>query len=265
MTKIHSDLVKMAVPISSLHHLEGIPRLGDDAAIKTSLEEFGQLKPIVIFDNQDDTYTIIAGNHTVYAAKELGWEEIAAVIETEMDIKKATAFALIDNQVSEMGHTDTELLTEMIIDVSDVYPNVFEGVGWDDFEIAAMYTDHSQQDFEGALPTGQAGGYVAPVIISEPAKPSVIPVASDDEEDGPRLVAPVGTDERAAVVSGVGGAVSQSDASKKASIQYTLIFDDADQMSRWWEFIKFLRSSPVYEGETITAKLMDFIESHGEF
>jgi len=26
-----------------------------------------------------------------------------------------------------------------------------------------------------------------------------------------------------------------------------------------------LRSSPVYEGETITAKLMDFIESHGEF
>lgn len=265
MTNIHQDLVKMAVPISSLQHLEGNPRVGDIAAIKSSLEEFGQLKPIVVFDNKDDTYTIIAGNHTVYAAKELGWEEIAAVIESDMDIKKATAFALIDNQVSEMGHTDTELLTEMIIDVTDVYPNVFEGVGWDDFEIAAMYSDHAAHDFEGALPSGQAGGYVPPVIISEPAKPSVVPVPSNDEEDGPRLVAPQGTDERAAVVSGVGGATSQSDSSKKALIQYTLIFDDSDQMTRWWEFIKFLRSSPVYDGETITAKLMDFLEAHGEF
>ena len=265
MTNIHADLVKMAVPISSLQHLQGNPRVGDVAAIKSSLEEFGQLKPIVIFDNGDDTYTILAGNHTVHAARDLGWEEIAAVIETEMDMKKAIAFALIDNRVSELGHSDTELLTEAIIDVSDVYPNVFEGVGWDDFEIAAMYTDHSQQDFEGALATGQAGGYVAPVIISEPAKPSVIPVSSTDEEDGPRLVAPVGTDEKLAVISGVGGATSQTDSSKKALIQYTLIFDEADQMSRWWEFIKFLRGSSVYEGDTITTKLMDFIEAHGEF
>lgn len=265
MNNIHQDLVKMAVPIDSLQHLDRNPRVGDVAAIKSSLEEFGQLKPIVVYDNKDGTYTIIAGNHTVYAAKELGWKEIAAVVEGDMDIKKATAFALIDNQVSEMGHTDTELLTEMIIDVTDVYPNVFEGVGWDDFEIAAMHTDYAKHDFEGALPSGQAGGYVPPVIINEPTKPSVIPVASTDEEDGPRLVAPEGTDERAAVVSGVGGSTSQSDSSKKALIQYTLIFDDSDQMSRWWEFIRFLRSSPVYEGETITAKLMDFIEAHGEF
>lgn len=265
MTNIHPDLVKMAVPISSLQHLQGNPRVGDVAAIKSSLEEFGQLKPIVVFDNGNDTYTILAGNHTVHAARDLGWEEIAAVIETDMDMKKATAFALIDNRVSELGHTDTELLTEAIIEVAEIYTNIFEGVGWDDFEIASMESDHAQHDFEGALPSGQAGGYTPPVIISEPARPSIIPVASDDEEDGPRLVAPAGTDEKLAVVSGVGGATSQTDSSKKALIQYTLIFDDADQMSRWWEFIKFLRSSPVYEGDTITAKLMDFIEAHGEF
>lgn len=265
MTNIHPDLVKMAVPMQSLLHLEGNPRVGDIAAIKSSLEEFGQLKPIVIFDNGNDTYTILAGNHTVYAAKELGWEEIAAVIETGMDRTKAIAFALIDNRVSELGHTNTELLEDSIIEVAEVYSHIFEGVGWDDFEIASMETGAAQRDFEGAIPRGQAGGYVPPMLVSEPTLPDVIPVVSDDEEDGPRLVAPVGTDERAAVISGVGGSTSQSDSSKKALIQYTLIFDDSTQMTRWWEFIKFLRGSPVYEGDTITTKLMNFIEAHGEF
>ena len=266
MSNIHSALKPLIIPIDDLQYLEGNPRKGDVAAIQSSLEEFGQLKAVVVRVDDDGSKTIIAGNHTVAAARNLGWTEIAAVVDSEMDDATAVAFALVDNRVSELGHNDAELLVESIIQVAEIYPAILESVGWDDFEVASMQTDLMQRDFEGSIPTGQAGGYVAPVMISQPqAMPSVTPVMSDDEEDGPRLVAPTGTDERSVIVGGVGGAVSQTDTSKKASIQYTLIFDDADQMARWWEFIRFLRNSNVYDGDTITTRLMDFIEAHGEF
>lgn len=264
MSKIHSALNSLVIPIEDLEYLEGNPRKGDVLAIQSSLEEFGQLKAVVVRVNDDGSKTIIAGNHTVAAARNLGWTEIAAVVDSEMDEATAVAFALVDNRVSELGHNDPELLVDSIIQVSEIYPTILDSVGWDDFEVASMQTDLMQRDFEGSVPTGQAGGYVAPVMIDQ-GQPSITPVMSDDEEDGPRLVAPSGTDEKSVIVGGVGGSVSQTDSSKKASIQYTLIFDDSDQMARWWEFIRFLRNSNVYDGDTITTRLMDFIEAHGEF
>ena len=50
-------------------------RLHDDRnleAIKSSLERFGQQKPIVV----DSTMSVVAGNGTLEAAKMLGWTKI---------------------------------------------------------------------------------------------------------------------------------------------------------------------------------------------
>lgn len=259
--KIHKSIEQMAVPISSLGWLINNPRIGDIEALKASLEEFGQVKPIVVHQDSEGTNIIIAGNHTAKAALALGWTHIAAAIDTEMTDEQAIAFALIDNRTSELGHFDPELLASEIVSVYDYYPAVFEAAGWDDFEVAAL--ESGFEEVSGDLPSGQAGGYTPPVLISN--EPTVKPVVVEDEEDGPRLVAPVGTDAASTVVSGVGGATSQSPQPKKAAVQYTIAFDDQDQMSTWWEFVRFLRSSSVYEGETIAERLIQFIEAHADF
>jgi hypothetical protein len=92
-----------------------------------------------------------------------------------------------------------------------------------------------------------------------------VAVQANNDEEGVRFVAPAGTDERAAVIGGVGGATSQAPNAKKAAAQYSIMFDDAAQMGRWWDFVRFLRASTVYEGDTIAERLMNFIEAHGEF
>lgn len=270
---IHSSLRDMAVDIDLLDELPGNPRVGDIDAIAASLEQFGQIKPIVVHPNGDGRFTILAGNHTTMAARSLGWEYIACVVGDDMDETEAAAFALVDNRVAELGHTDEALLTEFIVDVADVYTELFEVVGWDDFEIASMSSGGSVTYEEGesrkgfVSPTIVTGPAAPPPPIAPPAAPTVVPVAVADAEadSGSRLVAPQGTDTMATVVSGVGGATSQNANAKKAQMQYSLVFDDAAQMGRWWDFIRFLRSSSVYEGDTITARLMQFADIHGDF
>lgn len=263
MHKIHDSLTALAVPLADLVPLDGNPRIGNIDAIKASLDEFGQLKPIVVKPNADGTATIIAGNHTAEAARRLGWTHIAAVANDVSD-EEAIAFALVDNRVADLGRTDPELLTDNIISVLDEYTDLFEAVGWDDFEIASI---ESKIEVETEVATGQAGGYVAPVLVNPPA-PVVLPVAVADEEgeDGEaKFVAPQGADHRSLVTTGVGGATSQAPNAKRAAVQYTLVFDDSDQLKHWWDFVAYLRSSPVYEGDTIAARLMEFIDAHTDY
>lgn len=261
--RIHPALESLAVDVNTLHYLEPNPRRGNVPAIKASLMQFGQLKPIVTQDNGDGTATVISGNHTLRAARELGWERIAAVVDDDMDAANAIAFSLIDNRVNELGTIDPEILHDALTSVIEVMPETFDAVGWDDFEIAAIAV--GIEDDDGTVATGQAGGYIAPELVGRTGEPTVAPMVDTSDPEGARLVAPAGTDERAAVVTGVGGAISQNPNAKKAAVQYTLVFDDADQMGRWWEFVRFLRSSEVYVGETIAERLMDFIEAHGDF
>jgi|TARA_R100000084_G_scaffold109442_1_gene76903 ParB-like chromosome segregation protein Spo0J len=76
-------------------------------AIQKSLETFGQQKPIVI--NQDNV--VIAGNGTLTAAKNLGWEKVSCV-KTELDTEKAKAFAIADNKTALLASWDDEQLTQ---------------------------------------------------------------------------------------------------------------------------------------------------------
>lgn len=261
---IHPSLESLAVPIDLLVPMPNNPRIGNVDAIMSSYERFGQLKPIVVQPMDGGRYMVMSGNHQVEAAKRLGWTHLA-VTEMQGDDQDAVAFALVENRFGELGSIDRERLHGQLVEVYDIFPDLFESVGWDDFEIASMET--SIEDFTG-VPSGQAGGYIPPVIV-EPSKPaampSITPNVSVGEDEEVRFVAPPQTDERAAVVAGVGGATSQSPNAKKAAAQYSIMFDDAAQMGRWWDFIRFLRASTVYEGDTIAERLMNFLEAHGEF
>jgi hypothetical protein len=264
-SNIHPNLQGLEVDISLLDKLPNNPRKGDPDAIAQSLENFGQVKPIVVRPSGDGRFTILAGNHTVEAAKLLGWDSIAAVCAEEMDDKTAVAFALVDNQVADLAEYDEAILAQVAGEVYEDFPDLMEFFGWDEFELASASITYSNVDDEPVT-----RGYVAPELVTRPGDnrsgaPSIAAVQVFDSDGESRLVAPVGTDVRSAVVAGVGGATSQNVNSKRAAVQYTLVFDDADQMGRWWDFVKFLRNSPVYPGETVAERIISFVEAHGEF
>ncbi len=85
-------------------------RRGDVAAIMRSLERFGQVKPIIV---QRSTGYVVAGNHTLQAAKELGWSTIKAMI-LDMDDEKAKAYLIADNATSDRATYDKGKLYDIL-------------------------------------------------------------------------------------------------------------------------------------------------------
>ena len=83
-------------------------------AIKQSLQTFGQQKPIVI----DQEGKVIAGNGTLEAAQELGWEKIQVVI-SELLGPEQTAYAIADNRTAELADWDKTVLVETLSNLED--------------------------------------------------------------------------------------------------------------------------------------------------
>jgi ParB-like nuclease domain len=84
-------------------------------AIAESLKQFGQRKPIVVWNN-----TVIAGNGTLEAAISLGWNEIEVTeVPDDWDEKKARAYALADNRTAELAEWDLDVLDELLEDLRD--------------------------------------------------------------------------------------------------------------------------------------------------
>lgn len=85
-------------------------------AIRKSLEEFGQRKPIVVHKG-----VVIAGNGTVEAAKLLGWDRIGVVYAPDgWPKKKAAAFAIADNRTAELAEWDDQMLQQQLGELSEM-------------------------------------------------------------------------------------------------------------------------------------------------
>jgi DNA modification methylase len=93
-------------------------------AIKASLTKFGQRKPIVI----NNKGVILAGNGTVEAARDLGWDHIeVAVVPADWDEATARAYALADNRTAELAEWDENVLAKQLLELMD-----------EDFDIEAI-------------------------------------------------------------------------------------------------------------------------------
>lgn len=96
-------------------------------AIKGSLKEFGQRKPIVITSDN----VVIAGNGTLQAALDLGWKKIAVVrIPEDWDEDKAKAFALADNRTSELADWNSIKLAEQLLELEEIDFDI-EAIGFE--------------------------------------------------------------------------------------------------------------------------------------
>lgn len=131
--QIIDQLKPLAVKISTLVPDPANARKHDTRnldAIKGSLTQFGQRKPIVV---KRQGMVVIAGNGTLEAAKSMGWEEIAAVIVDD-DITTATAYGIADNRSAELASWDTMTLGTLLGGLEDTAINM-ESLGFTDSEI----------------------------------------------------------------------------------------------------------------------------------
>lgn len=84
------------------------------SAIEKSLEQFGQRKPIVVTSDN----VVIAGNGTLVAALNLGWDHIDIVrIPPDWSPEQIKAFALADNRTQDLSSFDVEVLLGQLQDL----------------------------------------------------------------------------------------------------------------------------------------------------
>lgn len=127
------------VSLSELRQWDRNPHTGDVGSIKKSLERFGQVTPIV----RAPEGWVIAGNHTLKAMAELGWER-CAVVTLDADESEQVAYGLASNRLSELGQDDDALVYELLQELA-----VIDGTGYttDDLaDLAALMEELDRQD-----------------------------------------------------------------------------------------------------------------------
>jgi ParB-like chromosome segregation protein Spo0J len=121
-------LRRFLVAIADLEPFPGNPRHGNIPAIRESLREFGQRKPIAT-----DGKRIVAGHQFVTAAAEEGWTHVAAIPGEFADEDQARRFLLADNRTSELGTIDDGLLGAQLAALTS-----FEGTGYTESDRAEL-------------------------------------------------------------------------------------------------------------------------------
>ncbi|GJF04947.1 ParB N-terminal domain-containing protein [Pseudonocardia sp. D17] len=129
-----ADLTLEYRAVSELHTYHRNPRQGDVAAIAASLRANGQYRPIVV---NVGTHTgrpseVLAGNHTLKAARDLGWESLAVVL-VDVDEDQAARIVAADNRTADLGEYDERLLAELLGDLDDL-----DGTGYTEADLEKM-------------------------------------------------------------------------------------------------------------------------------
>ena len=98
------------------------PRRGDIKAIAASLAANGQYRPIVVNKGTLTSHPmeVLAGNHTLRAARTLGWKKIEAVV-VDVDEQTAGRIVLADNQTQALGDwADLNMLHDILSELPDL-------------------------------------------------------------------------------------------------------------------------------------------------
>ena len=135
MSAIPATLRALEVPVEDLKPYPRNPRRGDVSAIVDSLELNGQYRPVVV---NKRTMEVLAGNHTLAAARQLGWPAIAATF-VDVDEDQAARIALVDNRANDLAGYDDAVLLELLEALPDL-----AGTGFDDEFLAELIGDVQQ-------------------------------------------------------------------------------------------------------------------------
>ena len=91
------------------------PRVGNKAKIKESIQAHGFIDPIVV---QKSSMYVLAGNHRLVVAKELGYTEVPARV-VDMPDDKARKYVLAANKASDEAGYNEEALAVLLTSILD--------------------------------------------------------------------------------------------------------------------------------------------------
>jgi ParB-like chromosome segregation protein Spo0J len=106
------------------------------ATIVASLRRFGQQKPIVV----DSSGVVRAGNGTLEAARQLGWDTIE-IQRTELTSSDAIAYAIADNRTSELAEWDDDILAAQLQGLLTEDEALLDAAGFDEDELAKLLNE----------------------------------------------------------------------------------------------------------------------------
>lgn len=123
-----------AVDLDELHPFHSNARRGSVPAIKASLAKNRQYKPIVVNrgSRTGRENEVLAGNHTLLAARDLGWKTLT-VVWVDVDDEQAIRINLADNRTADLGGYDDLLLLELLSELPDL-----DGTGYDPGDVDAL-------------------------------------------------------------------------------------------------------------------------------
>lgn len=121
--------------LADLSLYPGNARQGDVDAIAESLLENTQYKPISanIGTHTGRPMEVLAGNHTVMAARQIGWDTIL-VHWVDVDDERAAKIVAADNQTGRLGGFDPIKLAELV----DGFGTNLKGTGFSSADVAAI-------------------------------------------------------------------------------------------------------------------------------
>lgn len=120
------------VPLGKLGHYPGNPRRGNVKAIAGSLHANGQYAPIVV---QRSTSYVLAGNHTLMAARSLGWPDVD-VVYVDVDDTAARKIVLSSNRTADFGRYDDTALADLLAALDGDY----DGTCWEPENLTPLTT-----------------------------------------------------------------------------------------------------------------------------
>jgi DNA modification methylase len=132
------DLQARRMPLCVLTPDPANPRIHDEAnlaAIKASLQRFGQAEPLVV---QLGSNRIIAGHGRLAAMEALGWTE-ASVVELNVHDLEATALGIALNRSGELARWDDDVLSRLLGELRA--EDALDGVGFDEAALDALIAD----------------------------------------------------------------------------------------------------------------------------
>jgi DNA modification methylase len=124
------------------------------AAIKASLEQFGQRRPLVVRADLQ----VIAGNGTLEAIRDLRWSEVAITrVPAGWTDDQVRAYAIADNRTAELAEWDDVVLADMLAELDaggwDLNSLGFDGMP----ELAPGDSDDDLPETNEAAPTAKLG------------------------------------------------------------------------------------------------------------
>lgn len=99
-------------------------------AIRESLTAFGQQRPLVVMEDG----LVLAGNGTLEAARQLGWQHIAVQVCT-LPLDQARAYAVADNRTGELSSWNETGLATLL---RSLHEQALPLPGWDEAELKKL-------------------------------------------------------------------------------------------------------------------------------